>query len=373
MAKILARSEGSHELVGGAGGGKMSDTATAPVLTATSKGGDGKTTTDSGGDGAFVDEKPRVGGSGERDTSVEIVSGNNWGGKTPLAADRSIARDSGLAGHDSADHALWEGSEVRGDITPNSTQVAGAGAAAKASLRYDRQDEARREKGAFAPKTPSKGICGDDSGKVVGRGHDTPTPGVVKKATNTAGPNKKKKGGNGGMARSRPAKTDAAAVRIIRRRLEQAAACAAAVSFPTGTEQEKRGGKEKEEKENGWEDAVKEIWNVLLSMPLSSGGGSLSLEKLFGDGITAETLVGVTRGLRYACGLDSARFSSEGVQEGGEEASSNTERASQVRTCVFFGTCRETRELCLFYCFLCGVVVATPLLAGVLSPCGRQT
>ena len=290
MAKILARSEGSHEIVGGAGGGMVSDTAVAPVLAVTSKPDAGTMPGDSGDIGPSVEEEALVGGGGERDTGVNIVGERASGGKTPSAADGRSTRDSGLAGPGSnADHAPWEGSELSGAVTPNSDKVAGVGTMAKAAL-----------------------ACG-------------------KKANSSVAP-KKKKGAKGDKARSQPAaKRDTAAVRRIRRRLEQAAARAAAVTLPAESEQEDREEGEAAEKHKEWEEAAKEVWDVLRSLPSPGGGGELSLETIFGDGITAESLIGVARGLRYACGIDAARFSAEGAaQEGEANAQSNTERASEV-------------------------------------------
>ncbi|CBJ31698.1 conserved unknown protein [Ectocarpus siliculosus] len=112
---------------------------------------------------------------------------------------------------------------------------------------------------------------------------------------------KKKSGehgqGNSASRSSRHGKADAVAVRSLRQRLEGVAARAA----KTGTRQD---GRDKRE-----EEAAKEVWSVLAE-------GGVSLEKLFGDGITAEALVGVALGLRHGCGID-----------GG---TSNAERASQL-------------------------------------------
>lgn len=309
VAKILARTEGSHEIVGGAGGGKVSSDTVAAGITPS---GD-----DRENDDAFADGKKALEGEvGERGTSVDIVDEKKCGGRAPSSAGGSTTE------HDGADHAPWEGSELTGALTPNSNRVAGAGATAKAACipRYD--------KGGRKDEGPKK--------------------------------TKKKNGGGSGTARSRPAKkADTAAIRRTRRRLEQAAACAAAaVSLPTETQQEKQEKGEAQEKEKAWKDAVEEMWNVLVSIPLPSGRSSgdstsgLSLEKLFGDGITAESLVGVTRGLRHAFGIDSAGLSAEGAQEGGEDAFSNAERAGQVCTFHHMSVCvsdrkkQKTRALC---------------------------
>ncbi|CAN0421644.1 unnamed protein product, partial [Ectocarpus sp. 12 AP-2014] len=103
--------------------------------------------------------------------------------------------------------------------------------------------------------------------------------------------------GNSASRSSRHGKADAVAVRSLRQRLEGVAARAA----KTGARQE---GRDKRK-----EEAAREVWSVLAD-------GGVSLEKLFGDGITAETLVGVALGLRHGCGID-----------GG---TSDAERASQL-------------------------------------------
>eukprot|EP00903_Cladosiphon_okamuranus_P015379 g14205.t1 len=298
VAKILARTEGSHEIVGGAGGGKVSDTAVAPVLTARCKPDAGampSMPSDSGENDASVDEKALVCGGGERDTGADIARETALGGKQPSTVDGSSTRDSGLPGQGrKTDHAPWEGSELREAVTPNPNKVAGACAASESAVAYGKKAKSR-----MAPKA--------------------------------------KKGENGDKARARTTKRKTAAVRRVRRCLEQAAARAAAVSPPKETDQEDRDEGGASENRKGWEEAVKEVWDVIVSLPSPSGGGrsgdsvgGLTLEKVVGDGITAELLLGITRGLRYACGIDAARFSAEGAQVGGEKAPRNTERAIQL-------------------------------------------
>lgn len=343
VAKILARTEGSHEIVGGAGAGKASGTAAAPVSTATGKADDGAMPSDSRGDGASAEEKALAGGTEERGTDAGIGGGRALGGKKTLAADRISARDSGLAGQgDSTDHAPREGSELRGALNPSSNTAA------------------RTTHG--------------------------------KKAKNPAAPKNKNGGEKGGAARPRrPSKTaDAAAARRIRRRLEQAAARAAAVSLPTAAEQGSQGREKAGERQKGWEEAAKEVWDVLSSLPSGGGGGDgsiggLSLDKLFGDGITAESLVGVARGLRYACGTDVPRSSAEEAQGRGGGALSNTDRASQVRASVVRERGRTNKRerytgllvcACLFtVCWGCegGVDLVTVADFSLFPPLGRQT
>lgn len=350
VAKILARTEGSHEIVGGAGAGKASDTAAATVSTATGKADDGAMRSDSRGDGDSAEEKALAGGTEERGTDAGIGGGRALGGKKTLAADRISARDSGLAGQgDNTDHAPREGSELRGALNPSSNTAASTGAPAEV---------ARTTHG--------------------------------KKAKNPAAPKNKNGGEKGGAARPRrPSKTaDAAAARRIRRRLEKAAARAAAVSLPTAAEQGSQGREKAGERQKGLEEAAKEVWDVLSSLPSGGGGGDgsiggLSLDKLFGDGITAESLVGVARGLRYACGTD---VSAEEAQGRGGGALSNTDRASQVRASVVRErgrTSKRERYTGLLVCARCLFTVYWGCEGGVdlvivadfslFPPLGRQT
>lgn len=114
------------------------------------------------------------------------------------------------------------------------------------------------------------------------------------------------------------------AFRSLHRRLERAAAraVAAAAAAAASTrlahgEKEERG----EEEADREEATAKEAWDVLRDISASSGdtnGGDepVSLRRLFGDGITAESVAGIALGLRHACRVDPA---------------TNTQRASQVR------------------------------------------
>lgn len=346
VAKILARAESSHELVGGAGNDKSDETSAstipAPVSTTTATVGptDSVSGDGGGGDGgAPLDARAPTSGSGERGTGD---CGNHGGGKgSPLAGAGTSGRDAGLVGrNDARRFAPWEGGRLREEeeADPNSTKAAGA-----AATREDEQGERYREKEAAPQIVLSESTGG---GEVGPEGRAPP----VRDGENTGGKiavsMKKKRSGEGGVPRRRPVKADAAAVRTLRRRLEHAAAraAAAAMSVPAGA-----GHEENEEEAEARREASEGVWDVLRSLPTSGGGGgggSLSLEKLLGDGITAESLVGITQGLRHACGIDSTRAGSKGPKEGGGDGlSKNTQRASEVRQKVFGRSCWRTSNV----------------------------
>lgn len=116
--------------------------------------------------------------------------------------------------------------------------------------------------------------------------------------------------------------SSASRMRSLRRQLEELAARAAvaARSETTRDSVEKTAGKERGS--TGWAESgvgtqeAKEVSTFLMSFCVSdnaradggSGGGGYSLEKLFGDGVTEESLVGVVRGLVYACRAHDGEF-----------------------------------------------------------------
>lgn len=382
VAKILARTEGSHEIIGGVGGRVAKQATPAPTagsISTTTKGGTGRTSSDSDGDSSGDNsaspssaEEVRGGGSEGHDTNCDSDNAGRGGrGNKPLAGrvQGSPPPPSSCipAAEDSTHYAPREGGELRRSNTRNSienaTVTAGGDAATAAPTTTDdgQGREVHREKDTCAPPVPppdgstesgSGGGSGGRVGKVGGEGvNDTLAQGASK-STKKAGVSKKKKKDDDddvyNTPRSRPQtnKNDSAAVRrSLRRRLEQAAVRTAATSLPAETEHNE------EEDAGGMADG-KEVWDVLVSIPLtcsrggSGGNGRVSLEKLFGDGITAESLVGIGRGLRYAFRKD-AEAGGGGREQGrerGEEGWSSTERASEVCICFFrlFITGHET-------------------------------
>ena len=343
VAKILARAEGSHELVGGASDGKVETSASStptPASTATASGDHAS----GDGGGALADAKAALpgGGGGTGTNAGDDDPMNYGGGKGPsTTAGGADGRDAGPPGPARQDGARrlapWEGGTLREDVVQNSTKVAGSDAAAEAAATGKKvPDDENDERGAAASRMAPKCV---DSGEVALGGQGNPAKGGEKRAKKTAALRKKKKSDGGSAPRCRPAKADAAAVRSFRRRLENATARAAAVSVPAETEH----GEEREARR----EASKGVWDVLMSLSLfGGGGGSLSLEKLLGDGITADSLVGITQGLRYACGINTARTGAGGPKEGGgDNWSENTQRASEVCKSMFDKVCRGTSVL----------------------------
>ena len=125
-------------------------------------------------------------------------------------------------------------------------------------------------------------------------------------------------------------------LRNLRRQLEALTTSAVRVnSVPRDAVSE--AGQEADRGGDGGGQEAKRVWDFISRVSLSSsgGGGSASLEKLYGDGITADSLGGLVHGLRYACGLEEAVVARE-REGGGERAREaadgrNNEQASKVR------------------------------------------
>ncbi|CAN0140093.1 unnamed protein product [Ectocarpus sp. 6 AP-2014] len=319
VAKILARAEKSHEITGGSGGSKKTTTPAATTAAATvpknssfstaSDGGSshGTTAVSGNSDGGGANEALLAGASrhGARVDSGGL-GGDDCGDREGLPA---VATTKGgaapvLARQEGERHAPREGGELRGAAV---ARASAEPTAAAASTRHGmNRHHHEQETTPPAAGLPSDGPLSGNNGGVVGADRMVSNGDLGKKTQKkkkVASKEKKKKKsgehgqGNSASQSSRHGKADAVAVRSLRQRLEGVAARAA----KTGTRQD---GRDKRE-----EEAAREVWSVLAD-------GGVSLEKLFGDGITAEALVGVALGLRHGCGID-----------GG---TSNAERASQL-------------------------------------------
>lgn len=119
-------------------------------------------------------------------------------------------------------------------------------------------------------------------------------------------------------------------VRSLRRRLELLAAKAVESNKREKAELEEEGSS------GGQGEDLKRVSEFLLSLLASCRSTSLGVA--FGDGITVKSLVGVALGLRYACVTDAAGMDQgAGTGVGG----SNTERVHQVHFCVFNERCMK--------------------------------
>ena len=326
MAKILARTEGTHEMLGGAGrGGSGWESTPDEVAAATTYGTVENTSRDD------VD-KPAVEKAYARampDAAGAAISGDSDGDdgreRDRLEAEMKDEIDD-TAHNFGARHAPREGGELKGTSTP-SCNLALA----------DATDTAL----CCAESTSRATLAGADSGGVATGGGKKLSNGFSKEAkiervADATRSRSAKMGGARSNASAVPgaARADVAGppsarlpsshLQNLRRRLERLTAHAAGISAPSEAEQEAdRGGA-----------AAKRVWDFISRVSLSSDCGSASLENLYGDGITADSLVGLVRGLRYACGLDEnvvARERAGGEGEGETAGWSNDEQASKVR------------------------------------------
>lgn len=320
MAKILARGKGSHEVLGGSGGGKKeaphaADPSTdAPSVPTTASEGTHSARAPSAisaSGNPILSDDDRA----EGESFVDVDGGSN-GGKS---ADRDESAAATAEGEEKstscvpdpsgvdADLAPREGGELRGEVARSSGEAAGLAAGPTADAADGAAPTAithkhRTEESSIPTVIPSQGTGGGIE--------EAPTTDLAGGPQKTAASKKsKKRGGN---------KPDAEALRSLRRRLERAAARAVGSAAYPSTGRANDGNEERGAQE---EAAAKEVWDVLTDMSLSSGdttsgGGraAVSLRRLFGDGITAESIAGIALGLRHACRLDAA----------------GTERASQV-------------------------------------------
>lgn len=316
VAKILARAETSHEMTGGSGGNKNTATPVVPTAAATvpkdssfttaSGGGSSHgTTAVSGNSGGGDANEALLAGASLHDARVDCGGrgGDDCGGREglPAAATGKGGAALVLTRQEGERHAPREGGELRGAaVARASAEPTAAAASARHGMNRQQHELEATPPAAGLPSDGSfSSVVGAD--RVVSNG-DLGKKTQKKKKVASKEKKKKKSGehgqGNGASRSSRHGKAGAVAVRSLRQRLEGVASRAA----KAGAGQE--GGDKREE------EAAREVWSVLAD-------GGVSLEKLFGDGITAETLVGVAQGLRHGCGI------------GG--GTSNTERASQVR------------------------------------------
>ncbi|CAN0296867.1 unnamed protein product, partial [Ectocarpus sp. 13 AM-2016] len=324
VAKILARAENSHEITGGSGGSKNTTTPAATTAAATvpkdssfstaSEGGSSHgTTAVSGNSGGGDANEALLTAASQRGARVDSggCGGDNCGDQEglPAAATAKGGATPVHARQEGERHAPREGGELRGAaVTPASAEPTVAAARARHEMNRHHLDQETappavglRSDGPLRRSGSNSGVVGAD--RVDSNGDfGKKTQKKQKVASKEKKKKKKKKNGEHGQGNSpspssRHNKADVVAVRSLRQRLEGVAARAA----KTGARQE---GRDKRE-----EKAAGEVWSVLAD-------GGVSLEKLFGDGITAETLVGLALGLRHGCGID-----------GG---TSDAERASQV-------------------------------------------
>lgn len=351
MAKILARTEGTHEIVGGSGGGgigpESTPTETVAAAAATTAAIDGAVANSSRED---IDTPPvetserampaAAGGaiSGDSGDEVRTDCDGDGGGseRDPLVEVEIKLEIDDAVDTFSACRAPKEGGELKGTSTPSK----GCDLALAGDVTETVACCAESSLGATTMAGASSGGDGVATvgGKKLSNGSSEPT----KKESVADVPVRSRSAKVGGTRRSNAstvppgsARADAAEassarlpssrLRNLRRRLERLTAQAAGTSAaPSEVGQEADRGK-----------AAKRVWDFISSVSLSSDRGSASLENLYGDGITADSLVGLVHGLRYACGLDETGEAEEragGNGEGEVEATgwNNNEQASKV-------------------------------------------
>lgn len=349
MAKILARTEGTHEIVGGKGGGGSageSRPAAAAAAAATTVGAINETVANSSRDNIEVPPVENIytkampdaaGGAIPRDSGDEArtnCDGDGGSERDPLAEVEIKLEIDNAGDHFTACRAPREGGELkrtsttptcdlalaadvtetaacRAESTSRATASAGEGggggsltAVGGKKLLNGLSKETTKERAAVVP-TRSR------SAKMIGAGSNASA------ATGAARPDV--------VAGAPSACLPSSRLRQLRRKLERLTAKAARTSAaPSEEDQEAdRGG-----------EAAKRVWDFISRVSLSSDCGSTSLENLYGDGITADSLVGLVYGLGYACGLDETVVAGKragGEGEGDATGWSNNEQASKVR------------------------------------------
>ncbi|CAM9952108.1 unnamed protein product, partial [Ectocarpus sp. 8 AP-2014] len=321
VAKILARAEKSHEITGGSGRSKKTTTPAATTAavtvpkdssfsTASNGGSSHGTTAVSGNSGGGDANEALLAGASRH--GARVCSGGRGGDDCgdreglPAAATAKGGAAPVLARQQGERHAPREGGELRGAaVARASAEPTAAAASTRHEMNRHHHEQETTPRAAGLPSDGPLRGSGNNSGvvgadRMVSNG-DLGKKTQKKKKVASKEKKKKKSGehgqGNSASRSSRHGKAGVVAVRSLRQRLESVAARAA----KAGAGQE--GGDKREE------GAAREVWSVLAD-------GGVSLDKLFGDGITADTLVGVALGLRHGCGISGS--------------TSDAERASQL-------------------------------------------
>lgn len=324
MAKILARTDGSHEMVGGArvAGMKSKFTASAAVSGSSTSDRTKSTGNNTSGRTSNVSSGSRSEGVEDERDNLEVSDSWYEGGKEGQATG-TTNRTSSSRQRD-AYHAPREGGELRDHVGRKAATEPETTAAAVEQRHHGALEQ---NVVSVNSNTGGSGTAGGGTGipkKVLKKTEKKKGPGALSRPTKTGatgsatGPAAAAAAGDTG-ARCPSSSSSASRVRSFRRRLERLAARAAAGSAP------KEGGHDGADYAK--EDA-KRASEFLLSLHDRCGGASL--KELFGDGITAELLVGVTRGLRYACGVDAVVARGRREEEG-EDRSNNADGVRQVR------------------------------------------
>lgn len=355
MAKILARTEGTHEIVGGSGGGGIGpeSTPTETAAAANTTAIDGAVANSSRED---MDTPPvdnindrampdAAGGaiSGGIGDEVRTDCDGDGGGSEgdPLVEVEIKLEIDDTIDTFSACRAPREGGELKGTSTPSERcDLALAGdvtetAACRSESTTGATTLAGASGGGGSVATVGGKKLSNGSSKLTKKESVADVPvrsrsarvGGTRRSNASAVPPGAARAARADVAEAPSARLPSSRLRNRRRRLERLTAQAAGTSAaPSEVGQEADGGKE----------AAKRVWDFISSVSLSSDCGSASLESLYGDGITADSLVGLVRGLRYACGLDETGVAGERADGNGEreiEATgwNNNEQASKVR------------------------------------------
>lgn len=315
MDKILARMDGSHEILGGTGDGgtdskPFATTAAASGGLPARKRSSNKSLT-VGRDDEY--DVPSRGGTDKPEASGTDASGERQEERGAIGAcarrcdERTAPREGGELKKDAAQKTITESAPAviplagRAHRTPPSVSTAspaiGSRGRGVTGKKMKKNPSNTRRNAESSIRQPTEGTTTASNTGIAHAAAAATTP--------------RKKGPFPGPSASR--------VRSLRRRLEHLTVCAA-----TTTQARKEAARCSEGE--GGED-VKMAADFLLSLPTERD--SPSLKKLFGDGIMEESLVGVARALCYACGGDATVTAGEG-EGGGRGRNINAERVCQV-------------------------------------------
>ena len=342
MAKILARTEGTHEIVGGKGGGGSAEESTPAAATAAAiNGAVANSSRDSievpPVENTYAEVIPdTVGGAiprGSGDAARTGCDGDGGSEGDPLVEVEIKLEIDSSADRFSAYRAPREGGELKKSSTTPSCDLALAADVTETAAC--RAQPTSRETTLAAEGSGGSLTAVGGKKLLSGLSKETKREGaaVVPVRTRSAKMGVARSNGSAVTSAARAdvvagapsARLPSSRLRNLRRRLERLTAQAAGTSAASSEENQEadRGG-----------EAAKRVWDFISRVSLASDCGSASLENLYGDGITADSLVGLVYGLRYACGLDESVVAGEragGEGEGDTTGRSNNEQASKVR------------------------------------------